>query len=408
MSTESRLRDDLRAAVSSLEPSADGWERLEERLDTAGGGPSRIAAAVVAMTVGIAGLALAVYAIRDHGSSPLPRTPAPSTETVSGPPVATRIRQLEVGRFPRGVASGFGFAWVAVPKDEQLGPCSGGLARVDAKTNAVEIIPVDGYPEDVSVGAGSVWLAASVCTGQPQTTADSILRVDPSTGQVLTVIQTGKYTADVVATDQAIWVTRDIDGRSGEILRIDPATNEVVARIEAEGRLRDVVAGEGFVWVVDSTSSLSVSPSLIQIDPETNTIVRRIDDLGDLDVVAGLGAVWIESWLSAFDPSVGTGSGDRTVIVRLDPQSGEPLGPPIRLSGQFRPFAAAEGGIWFIGSDVNGWTLDWLDATSLEVTHVADLPVDPALDSTAHAVLDTDSRIVWVANYREGLTRVDF
>jgi hypothetical protein len=160
--------------------------------------------------------------------------------------------------------------------------------------------------------------------------------------------------------------------------------------------------------VVDSTSSLSVSPSLIQIDPETNTIVRRIDDLGDLDVVAGLGAVWIESWLSAFDPSVGTGSGDRTVIVRLDPQSGEPLGPPIRLSGQFRPFAAAEGGIWFIGSDVNGWTLDWLDATSLEVTHVADLPVDPALDSTAHAVLDADNRIVWVANYREGLTRVDF
>jgi hypothetical protein len=409
VSIESKLRDDLRGTLSSIDTSADAWERLEKRLSRESPRDrSRIAAVAVAMTVGIAGLALAVNAIGDHGRSPARTNEPTSVGASSGPPVATRVTQVDVGRFPRGIASGFGFVWVALPKDEYLAPCSGGLARIAPTTDAADVIPINGYPDDVSVGAGAVWLASSVCTGNGQATADSILRVDPASGEVLAVIDTGRYTADVAATDEAVWVTRDIDGRTGEILRIDPATNEVIARIEADGRLRDLVVGEGFVWVVDSTSSLPVSPSLIQIDPDTNTIVRRINGLGDLDVVAGQGALWMESWRSAFDPDVGTGSGDHPVVVRFDPQSGDLLGSPMHIPSSFRPFAAADGGIWFIGNDGGGWTLDWLDTASLDVTRVADLPVDPALDSTVHAALDPENQTIWVANYREGLTRIDF
>lgn len=408
MSIESRLRDALQESLSSVDPSADGWELLQSRLPPrTPKGRSRIAAAVLGMTVGVAGLTLAIQAIDDNGHTSTRTSGPPSVGSSSVRPVASRVTQVDVGLSPRGIASGFGFVWVALPRDEQLAPCSGGLARVDPESGATNVIPVEGYPEDVSVGAGAVWLASSVCTDKAQAMADSILRIDPTTGQIVAVIETGKYTADVVATDDAVWVTKDIDGRAGEVLRIDPATNEVVAAIETEGRIRDVVVGEGFVWVVDSTSSRSTSPSLIQIDPATNTIVRRIDGLGDLDVVAGQGAVWVESWESAFDPDVGTGSGDQLVVARFDPPSGGLVSRPIHISGAFRPFAAAGGGIWFIGSDSRGWTLGWLDIVSLEVTRVTDLPTDPALDSTVHAVLNAENQTVWVANYREGLTRID-
>lgn len=409
MSIESKLRDDLHGSLSSIDASADAWDRLEKRLSPEGPrGRSRIAATVLAMTLGIAGLALAVYAIGDHGQSPARTNESPSVGTASEPPVATRVSQVDVGRYPKGIASGFGRVWVALPKDEHLAPCSGGLARITPATNAADVIPINGYPDDVSVGAGAVWLASSVCTGNGQAAEESVLRIDPTSGEVLATIETGKYTADVAATDEGVWVTRDINSRTGEVLRIDPATNEVVARIEAEGRLRDVVVGEGFVWVVDSSSSLSTSPSLIQIDPETNTIVRRINGLADLSVVAGQGALWAESWRSVFDADVGTGRGDHPVVVRLDPQSADLVGLPIEISDSFRPFAAADGGVWFIGSHGSGWTVEWLDIASLEVTRIADLPVVPALDSTVHASLDPENQTIWVANYREGLTRIDF
>jgi hypothetical protein len=199
-------------------------------------------------------------------------------------------------------------------------------------------------------------------------------------------------------------VTRDIDGRgqSGEVIRIDPTTNEVVARIPVAGRIRDVVVGEGGVWVVDSTSTLRRGSALIHIDPETNGVVATIPDLASLNVAAGVGLVWTQGWLSTIDPSVGTGSGDHPIVLRIDPATDQFVGDPIPMAF-FHPFAVWQGGIWFVGED---GAVARLDGTTLEVDDSVDVaPV--AQDSTVHAALDISTGTIWVANYQEAITRID-
>ena len=60
---------------------------------------------------------------------------------------------IPVGRGAAGVAVGAGTVWVA-------NAIEGTVSRVDPRTLRVETIDVDGYPEDVAVGANAVWVTA--------------------------------------------------------------------------------------------------------------------------------------------------------------------------------------------------------------------------------------------------------
>jgi hypothetical protein len=261
----------------------------------------------------------------------------------------------------------------------------------------VATIPVSSAGH-LAVGSDAIWTIDSI-EGE-----DVLVRIDPGSNEVVATVPVGRLAFDVAVDASAVWVTRDIDSRSGEVIRIDPATNEIVARIPVEGRIRDVVVGEGGVWVIDSTSTIREEPSLIHINPATNQVVARIPGLAGLEVVAGDGLVWIQGWLSTVDPAAGTEAGDRPVALRVDPRTNETVGDPIHLDW-FYPFAVGEGGVWFVDQHA-GPAVSRLNTDTIEVDH--SVAIDPvAQDSTVHATLDTDTGTIWVANYEETITRID-
>jgi DNA-binding beta-propeller fold protein YncE len=329
-----------------------------------------------------------------------PPTPTDGEDEVVTPTLSPRVTAtIPVGSFPRDIAVGPGAVWVSVNDFTEGEAEIHAVVRVNPASNEIiATIPV-GTVGNLAVGSDALWTIDSI--DGPQ---DTLIRIDPATNQVIEAIPIGPYAFDVAVDTNGVWVTRDIDGRgqSGEVIRIDPATNEVVARIPVDGRIRDVVVGEGGVWVVDSTSTLRRGSALIHIDPETNEVVATIPDLASLNVATGGGLVWIQGWLSTIDPSVGTGSGDHPVVLRIDPATDQFVGDPIPMAF-FHPFAAWEGGIWFVGED---GAVARLDSTTLEVDRSVDVaPV--AQDSTVHAALNINTGTIWVANYQEAITRID-
>jgi len=322
-------------------------------------------------------------------------TPRP-TESASASVNPRVTATIPVGSFPRDVAVGAGGVWVTVNDFSEGQPETHSLLRIDPATNEiVATIPVSSAGH-LAVGADAVWTIDYI-EGE-----DVLVRIDPGSNQVVATVPVGRLAFDVAVDASGVWVTRDIDSRSGEVMRIDPVTNEIVARIPVEGRIRDVAVGEGGVWVVDSTSTIREEPSLIHIDPATNQVVTRIPGLAGLEVVAGDGLVWVQGWLSTVNPAVGTGAGDRPVALRIEPRTNEIVGDPIALE-RFHPFAFEEGGVWFVG---DGPAISRLDAQSLQVDH--SIAIDSvAQDSTVHVALDADLGTIWVANYEDTITRID-
>jgi Tol biopolymer transport system component len=322
-------------------------------------------------------------------------TPRP-TESASASVNPRVTATIPVGSFPRDVAVGAGGVWVTVNDFSEGQPETHSLLRIDPATNEiVATIPVSSAGH-LAVGADAVWTIDYI-EGE-----DVLVRIDPGSNQVVATVPVGRLAFDVAVDASGVWVTRDIDSRSGEVMRIDPVTNEIVARIPVEGRIRDVAVGEGGVWVVDSTSTIREEPSLIHIDPATNQVVTRIPGLAGLEVVAGDGLVWVQGWLSTVNPAVGTGAGDRPVALRIEPRTNEIVGDPIALE-RFHPFAFEEGGVWFVG---DGPAISRLDAQSLQVDR--SIAIDSvAQDSTVHVALDADLGTIWVANYEDTITRID-
>jgi YVTN family beta-propeller protein len=331
--------------------------------------------------------------------APSPTPTGGEDEVVTPTPSPRVTATIPVGSFPRDIAVGPGAVWVSVNDFSDGGAEIHAVVRVDPATNEiVATIPV-GTVGNLAVGSNAVWSIESI-----DAPLDTVIRIDPATNQVTETIPVGPYAFDVAVDATGVWVTRDIDGRgqSGEVIRIDPATNEAIARIPVDGRIRDVVVGEGGVWVVDSTSTLQREPALVHIDPGANEVVATIPGLASLNVAAGGGLVWIQGWLSTIDPSVGTGSGDHPVVLRIDPATDEFVGDPIPMAF-FHPFAVWEGGIWFVGED---GAVARLDGTTLEVEDSVDVAT-VAQDSTVHAALDISTATIWVAKYQEAITRID-
>jgi DNA-binding beta-propeller fold protein YncE len=352
--------------------------------------------------------AVAVYTMEIDGTSVARLTDAAEACCPSWQPVLTSAiaptptlnprltATIPVGSYPRDVAVGAGAVWVSVNDFAEGEPESHAVLRIDPATNdIVATIPVHSAGH-LAVGSDAVWTIDSL-EGEG---GDVLLRIDPTSNEVVATIPVDRYAFDVAVDSTSVWLTReDGEGRSGEVIRIDPSTNEIVARIPVQGRIRDVVVGEGGVWVHDSREG---GPSLIHVDPVTEQVVGRIAGLAGGDVAAGAGVVWFQGWLSTIDPSVGTGAGDRLLALRIDPSSDALVGEPIRLDW-FRPFAVAEGGIWFVGE---GPSVSVLNTQTLEVDH--SVRVEPvATDSTIHAAFDPGTGAIWVANYEDTITRID-
>jgi YVTN family beta-propeller protein len=208
------------------------------------------------------------------------------------------VQTIPVGSSPSGITTGNGAVWVANSLD-------GTVSRIDPKTNTVvQPIPVGNGPAGIVYAAGSVWVANTgddtitkidAASGVPakkplsiaatelafgagtlwasQRTANRVVRIDPTSGNVVQSIPVGNGPAGLAFGSGAAWVANSLDGT---VSKIDPRTNSVAWAIPTGNGPTAVAVGLGRVWV-----SNEFGGTLARLDPRTpNQVVRQIS-VGD-------------------------------------------------------------------------------------------------------------------------------
>ncbi len=166
-----------------------------------------------------------------------------------GPATNVVTATIELGRVAANLAFGFDALWVTSPVDDVL-------MRIDPETNAVEDW-TDGIelPGLVVIGEDAIWVSLFAEHGLQTDPAEAtVVRIDPTTGDVVASIVTGGSLGDeggLAATPDAIWV-RTPDW----LARIDSVTNAVVDRIDTVTGPGDVTVAFDSVWVTTERGDL--------------------------------------------------------------------------------------------------------------------------------------------------------
>ena len=195
-----------------------------------------------------------------------------------------------------GVVAADGYVWVA---DHDGTPVTS-IAKVDPRTmKVVDVIPMghesNSGPQWVASGAGSIW------TDVPSLQA--VVRIDPTTDAVqATIPLAGGCGAEMVATDDAVWVANGADdGCAAAVYRIDPRTNAVAQTIPTGGASGALALGSNGLWFGSAPGMLG------RIDPATGTVTGRMGLPGTpFGAAVGGGAVWVT------DP-------DAETVFKIDP-----------------------------------------------------------------------------------------
>ena len=182
---------------------------------------------------------------------------------------------ITAGNLLQSIAVGYGSVWVVGDGED--------LIRIDPATNTVSAtirVPLEEFNNlnGVSAGAGAIWVSS---------TDGSVSRINPETEQVEAKIAV-PWAGKIVATENAIWVTNQIDSL---LTRIDPASNQVAAVIELECTLYSIDANDSAVW-----AGCISEPTLFRIDPATNRVVARFavgTNPSPKDVALGPSTVWV-------------------------------------------------------------------------------------------------------------------
>ena len=140
---------------------------------------------------------------------------------------------------------------------------TGDVLRIDpTTTEVIATIATVGSPGDVSIGAGSVWVSNRGTDGKP----DGVLsRIDPATNAVTTTIPVGTNPGPIVFTGGYVWV-----GLQGEpvVVQVNPATNSVQSRLGVGGIPAELVATEHAVWatIPGAEDATPARASLVRIN----------------------------------------------------------------------------------------------------------------------------------------------
>jgi hypothetical protein len=329
--------------------------------------------AVIAAVVVVAAIDVAVFVVARNG------TPAAEASGVGGADLVAVIDpgsrhvvdSVRVGHSPTTVAAGYGGAWV-------LNKGDGTLTHINARTHRiVETLPLDVTANDLTIGAGGVWLVGRLRgdVAHPLEFA-KLERINPATDHVDRQFETHTGAFVIAAGGNALWSTGFLPGHVRGAARSDAVTGAMrKVNIEIYGDL--IAADETAVYWVGSTGS-----RVARVSTRTGLLTDSLPLATDAslaagnvppnptDVALGGGALWI----SAVDGSVlrvdlhlhgivasipvcrnalaiayGEGAvwvacGNATV-VRVDPET-ETAGPPIHVAGLPRGIAAGDGAVW--------------------------------------------------------------
>jgi YVTN family beta-propeller protein len=232
--------------------------------------------------------------------------------------IPTPVRQpavaatIVVGVDPHGVATGFGSVWVG----DRHAPS---LIRIDPSSNQVIArIRTGSGPLAVTTAFGAVWTANSF--------SGTVTKIDPVSDAATATVPVGGHPSGIAASPEGIWVT---DPSNDVVIRIDPLTDRVTDRVPVAGGPADVAAGFGAVWIADSLDG-----SLSRIDPPTDS-VERIRKVGaqPIQVVVAEGSVWVLNGTSG-------------VVTRVDPTTDRVVQRMATVEGASQAIVVEAKGIW--------------------------------------------------------------
>jgi virginiamycin B lyase len=231
----------------------------------------------------------------------------------------TRVRAIvRVSGFPDWITAGYGSIWLANGR---------GVLQIDPRTNRVVRTLARGTKpcEGITAGFGSVW---TVDCGRA-----ALVRLDPSSGRVVKRIpllpgspQSEGY---ITADRHGLWVPVGAGLRSA-LYRIDPATGRVVARVRLPYDSSAAAAGFGAVWVTSASANV-----VYRIDPATNAVAAKIKvHPMPRFIASGAGGVW----------SLNQGDGS---VSHIDPVTNRVVSTiQTRVPGSGGCIAAGYGRVW--------------------------------------------------------------
>lgn len=250
---------------------------------------------------------------------------------------------------PNG-ATGFAFfdgdLWVTVTPDNLPNrPIpAGSVLRIDASTGRVlSAMGVGRNPYGVAGGFGFVWVVNS---------ADgTVSKIDPSSDRVVAIIAAGASAYRALVGAGSVWV--DTEGEGAGSIRIDPRTDRVVARVP--GFHVQSIDGNG-VW---GSGPFMPNGGVMRLDPLTNTTTKAAfpTDIAPATVVAREGRVWVGKWFFYCSQHYPVPEGPAILafeLFELDPATMKPLTKPFAIA--FNPVTPvlSDGALWVADPSVGG------------------------------------------------------
>jgi ABC-type transport system substrate-binding protein/class 3 adenylate cyclase len=276
--------------VRIVPEGADPAARLRAALPPAGPlkrrSPARIAIAAVA-AVAVVAAATIILLLNDAE----PTIAAGTVGFLS--PSGDLEGTVDVGEFPRGLASGAGSLWVADQGSSRL-------LQVDPSTFQVkERIPVGAGPTGVAIAEGLVWVA--------NTDDRTVSMVDPQAHDVVQTVVVGNGPAGIVADGDRIWVANSVDAT---VTEIDATDGSIVDNYPVGERPIALAVADGAVWVTNASDG-TVS-RVVSGDGETQAIpVGRAPG----SIASAFGSLWVanaeDGTVTAIDPETGSTTTDR-------------------------------------------------------------------------------------------------
>ena len=220
-----------------------------------------------------------------------------------------------VERFPTAQEPGCGpgIAGFGLAVGSQTVWFSGGqpatcVSRINPATHGrLEPVSIDsGVVTDIVLGGGSLWVGSD---------AGTLTVFDPLTGRRRDGLPINGRPDALAYGSDSVWA---LDFLESEVIRIDPSSGEVIGRVQLGGNPKDIAAGDGGVWVLDS-----VAHTAIPIDPSSNSAGAPIGvGPAPSSIAVGLGFAWV-------------GDGEDGNLYRIDPELSSatpiPLGAPLAV-----------------------------------------------------------------------------
>jgi streptogramin lyase len=252
-------------------------------------------------------------------------------------------------------------------------------------------------PFDIVEAFGSLWVTAHH--------TNQVIRIDPTSLEVVARIATGPGPGWFAVTDDAIWVTNK---NGSGMSRIDPETNELVTSVGSGSPCGAPMVAAGSVWYLGCDTQL-----LVRIDPVANKVIAQINSLpysepfhaGDQLISATVDG------LARLDPATNTfaamggccglpfGYDGTTVwlngdneLTRVDPTSGDVVAT-VHLGSGATSITFADGSAWI--TFMSRHQVIQVDLATSDQTGEIDLGLAPI---TVYAAFEA----LWVTDYDAG------